>query len=440
MQLAAAVAEAAAPKRPHEAMVPMAEHKRLVGLRLERAREEGAAAEKALKRHLRAQHDEAIASLRSDTQRAIANASAAARSVAAGEHESELRSLAARLERAHADATQSGEAAQRSQHSLYVVRAHWGGLRTALAHLHASLTSNGGSGGGGKRLASSQLLAHLMAEWDPTSKGALESAVECSMASGKALLEAATEAWVGAQRDTGSLRAQVDDARSGRDALSAAGARAQTELRTHLAAAADATEAAAERAAEAQAEAAGSRVREEAARAEARRHADARSVAEGQVGALKARLAEASAEVDVLRARLDEAAGSTVSAGAALAAREQAMRKGDYELQDLLATVALLHQRIEFMSADAASSVDALKSKLSSILAPVRVPDLLGDAAMAAAAGGGGPAAMAVTAAAAAAAAHAASGPSARAAHAHLELRSLLQHELMSAEGRGSDL
>jgi hypothetical protein len=44
---------------------------------------------------------------------------------------------------------------------------------------------------------------------------------------------------------------------------------------------------------------------------------------------------------------------------------------------------------------------------------------------------------MAVAAAAAAAAAHATGGPSARAAHAHLELRSLLQNELMSAGGRG---
>eukprot|EP00955_Chlamydomonas_euryale_P059319 357339-Chlamydomonas_euryale.AAC.3 len=52
-------------------------------------------------------------------------------------------------------------------------------------------------------------------------------------------------------------------------------------------------------------------------------------------------------------------------------------------LQDLRATVALLHQRIEFMSAECNGTIGALKARLSAIVAPVRPPDLLADAAAA---------------------------------------------------------
>lgn len=85
--------------------------------------------------------------------------------------------------------------------------------------------------------------------------------------------------------------------------------------------------------------------------------------------------------------------------------------------------MALLHQRIEFLSAEPAAMIDALKAKLSAIVAPVRVPDLMAGAAVAATSS---QAAAAGAALAAAAGAHVGDGASMRAAQAHLELRTML--------------
>lgn len=65
---------------------------------------------------------------------------AAQRAAAASQEATAARQLAARSEalrgEASAAASSTGASLQQAQHSLYVVRAHWGSLRKALAQLH----------------------------------------------------------------------------------------------------------------------------------------------------------------------------------------------------------------------------------------------------------------------------------------------------------------
>ena len=70
---------------------------------------------------------------------------AVARSVQQSEQAAALQQMAARNERLQSELDAKAAAASSCQHSLYTVRAHWGGLRKVLAQVHA-LAREGPSG------------------------------------------------------------------------------------------------------------------------------------------------------------------------------------------------------------------------------------------------------------------------------------------------------
>lgn len=100
------------------------------------------------------------------------------------------------------------------QHSLHMLRSHWGGLKPALRTLHAAVAEHqaanpashaahsppkgqaGGAGGAGGGLQvwwpggeDGGRLGRLMREWDPSSKGAFDEAAEGAVGEAGALLE-----------------------------------------------------------------------------------------------------------------------------------------------------------------------------------------------------------------------------------------------------------
>lgn len=118
------------------------------------------------------------------------------------EAEGAARALRSRCERLEREASSRAESLHQLQHSLYVVRAHWGGLAQGLARL-ARLASTRAPGALLDEAAADpsaqahlpEQLAALGREWEPASKGALDKAVSESLGAGAAIVEAAADAF-----------------------------------------------------------------------------------------------------------------------------------------------------------------------------------------------------------------------------------------------------
>ncbi|GFH27371.1 hypothetical protein HaLaN_25678, partial [Haematococcus lacustris] len=121
-----------------------------------------------------------------------------------------LKENKARLDRLEADLAARSTANSQLQHSLYVVRAHWGGLKRLLAKLLRQVadTSVGHAGvstaddhGVLKALKESKVqeqLGGLMRDWeDVGNKSAFDAAAEQALGAGCTILEQALEQWQG---------------------------------------------------------------------------------------------------------------------------------------------------------------------------------------------------------------------------------------------------
>eukprot|EP00798_Chlamydomonas_sp_ICE-L_P013744 gene13744-19646_t len=113
--------------------------------------------------------------------------------------------LLGRIDRLQQELESSQKAVQTIEHSLFAVRAHWGGLRKVVAQLSSQVFKEqqqqrvGHAAGAGmegveaaRQLSNQEeLMQQLIVEWEPTSQAKLEPAVEESMGAAASILETA---------------------------------------------------------------------------------------------------------------------------------------------------------------------------------------------------------------------------------------------------------
>ncbi|GAX84960.1 hypothetical protein CEUSTIGMA_g12381.t1, partial [Chlamydomonas eustigma] len=325
-------------------------------------------------------------------------ATAFARTLALGEQDANMRQLTSRITRLEEQLADSAENAQKAQNSLSVVRRSWERLRRSIANLHTLTASDLGSQRDGMRIQQ-DLLPLMLIEWDPTHTSSFDLAAEKALTAAAGIVEHFAERWQGQKRQFDALSSRVAEAEVSQQAVSLSEAQRIEEAERALQQVLESREAVRRDLTDTKAELLQVHAELVAARAEARRQAASSSSGDT---AMKHRLRLLEEECALLHKEvsfLRGAQGKEKVHGLVVGKQQQGRmqdhslqisgaamiqkRDDDYihsqsnEVQDLRATVGLLHERINFQQNEILSQVDSLKQKLYSIAPAVALPSLL---------------------------------------------------------------
>ncbi|KAL6752410.1 hypothetical protein V8C86DRAFT_594002 [Haematococcus lacustris] len=309
---------------------------------------------------------------------------AAGGGVAGMEQKAAARLQQARLERLEADLAARSTANNQLQHSLYVVRAHWGGLRRLLAKLLRQVADTSVAHAGGstaddhgvlKALKESKVqeqLGGLMRDWeDVGNKSAFDAAAEQALGAGCTILEQALEQWQALSKEVGSARLAARAAAAQQHSWAS---QREGELKALKCQAQEATLASEQAASEVRSQAAHVAEQLAATRNEVLRLTSTVQEQEDQLDRARAAANTAHAERKAMQAALT---GSQGELQVLVAEKDSALKASQRKAEDLEATVAALHSRLEHTQASLAQ-VGELKQRLRQVMVtPLQVPQLL---------------------------------------------------------------
>ncbi|KAJ9506589.1 hypothetical protein QJQ45_004061 [Haematococcus lacustris] len=309
---------------------------------------------------------------------------AAGGGVAGMEQKAAARLQQARLDRLEADLAARSTANNQLQHSLYVVRAHWGGLRRLLAKLLRQVADTSVAHAGGstaddhgvlKALKESKVqeqLGGLMRDWeDVGNKSAFDAAAEQALGAGCTILEQALEQWQALSKEVGSARLAARAAAAQQHSWAS---QREGELKALKCQAQEATLASEQAASEVRSQAAHVAEQLAATRNEVLRLTSTVREQEDQLDRARAAANTAHAERKAMQAALT---GSQGELQVLVAEKDSALKASQRKAEDLEATVAALHSRLEHTQASLAQ-VGELKQRLRQVMAtPLQVPQLL---------------------------------------------------------------
>ena len=201
--------------------------------------------------------------------------------------------------------------------------------------------------------------------------------VEKSFSAASALVEAASEGLTSLSRSLASAVDREEDAEEERRRLESHEAKKIQNLDLELQRSIETNKTLTQKLAGLEADLSHCQAQLATAQVDSKRHLEAFERSEATADALGRKLSQVESDKSSMSHSLRQAQGSHGSLGSQLQVKEGELQARVNEVNDLRATIALLHERIEGQEREAVRQLDELKAELAALVAVAPAPDLL---------------------------------------------------------------